>query len=134
MVCIEGLYDHSAGWPTSRPHTAGPSSPDLEAAKADQRPRPSKPSQSRNGQPETAGRSRPPVTEDRVPQAHGGNRKPAVIVVALVRAGSAQHQKPLVLGGHERSRPACENPRSQHIHSQDQERRGIEGAGFEPLI
>jgi hypothetical protein len=33
-------------------------------------------------------------------------------VVALVRAGSAQHQKPLVLRGHERSRPACENPRS----------------------
>jgi hypothetical protein len=32
--------------------------------------------------------------------------EPAVIVVTLVRAGSVRHRKPLVLGGHERSRPA----------------------------
>ena len=34
----------------------------------------------------------------------------------LVRAGSAQHRKPLVLGGHERSRSASENRRSRGRH------------------
>jgi hypothetical protein len=58
--------------------------------------------------------------------------RPDQDVVALVRAGSARHQKPLVVGGHERSRPACHNPRSQHIHSQDQGGRGIEAPGSNP--
>jgi hypothetical protein len=36
-------------------------------------------------------------------------------LVALVRAGSARHREPLVLGGHERSRSASENRRLQAV-------------------
>jgi hypothetical protein len=42
-------------------------------------------------------------------QARGG-------LVAPVRAGSAQHQEPMVLGGHERAVSANKNRRSQGIH------------------
>ena len=33
-----------------------------------------------------------------------------------VRAGSVRHREPLVVGGHERSRPVSKNPRSRIIH------------------
>jgi hypothetical protein len=39
--------------------------------------------------------------------------EPAMLVVVLVRAGSASHREPLVAGGHERSRPVGRIPRSQ---------------------
>jgi hypothetical protein len=40
-------------------------------------------------------------------------------LVTRVRAGSARHREPLVLGGHQRSRPASENRRSLGIHRYD---------------
>jgi hypothetical protein len=92
--------------------------PDPEAAKADQRPALSKPSQGRN-QPTGHGRPIPsPVVEHRAPQtsAHRRGPEPAVMVVALVRAGSARHRKPLVHAGHQRSRPAYKNRRSHGLH------------------
>jgi hypothetical protein len=56
--------------------------------------------------------------------------EPAVIVVALVRARSARHREPLVLSGHERSRPGAQEsqvtrhpPRRPWMWKQD-------GAGF----
>jgi hypothetical protein len=53
------------------------------------------------------------VAEDRSAAGVRARREPepAVIVVTLVRAGSVRHRKPLVLGGHERSRPANQNRR-----------------------
>jgi hypothetical protein len=52
--------------------------------------------------------------------------------VTLVRDGSARHRNPLVLCGHERSRPASENGRSQAIHRYDHERRSSIGQGSNP--
>jgi hypothetical protein len=56
--------------------------------------------------------------------------EPAVIVVALVRARSARHREPLVLSGHERSRPGAQEsqvtrhpPRGPWMWKQD-------GVGF----
>jgi hypothetical protein len=122
----------SAGWP--RAASAQPTflTPDREAAKADQRPA-LQALQGRNGQPGTAGRSRPGRGR---PSAAGVRARrgpePAVIVVALVRAGSVQHRKPLVIGGHERSRPANQNRRSHCIHRNDLRRQNSMGPGSSP--
>ena len=106
--------------------------PDREAAKAYQRPT-LQALQGRNGQPGTAGRSRPGRGR---PSAAGVRARrgpePAVIVVALVRAGSVQHRKPLVIGGHERSRPANQNRRSHSIHRNDLRRQNSMGPGSSP--
>jgi hypothetical protein len=50
----------------------------------------------------------------------------------MVRSGSARHQTPLVPGGHERSRPANHNRRSQGIHRHDLGRRNGTGPGSSP--
>jgi hypothetical protein len=55
-----------------------------------------------------------------------------VIVVTLVRAGSVRHRKPLVLGGHERSRPVYQNRRSHSIHRYDLGRRSSVAPGSSP--
>jgi len=52
--------------------------------------------------------------------------------VALVRPGSVRHREPLVLPGHERSRSANENRRSQAIHRSDLERRSSMGPRSSP--
>jgi hypothetical protein len=39
--------------------------------------------------------------------------------MTLVRARSIRHRKPLILGGHERSGPACQNRRSHRLHRHD---------------
>jgi hypothetical protein len=52
--------------------------------------------------------------------------------VVLVRAGSARHREPLVLGGHERSVSACEDRRSQTIHRHDLGRQSIIALGSNP--
>jgi hypothetical protein len=49
-----------------------------------------------------------------------------------VRAGSARHREPLVLGGHQRSRPAYNNGRSLGIHRYDLGRRSSIGQGSNP--
>jgi hypothetical protein len=41
----------------------------------------------------------------------------------MVRAGSARHLDPLVLGGHERSRPVNKDHRSHGVHRSDLDRR-----------
>jgi hypothetical protein len=53
-------------------------------------------------------------------------------LVTLVRAGSARHREPLVLGGHERARPVCENHRPQGIHASDLGQRNKAGPGSNP--
>jgi hypothetical protein len=53
-------------------------------------------------------------------------------LVALVCAGSARHQEPLVLGGHERSRPARRDRRSQAVHRYNLRRRSSMGQGLNP--
>jgi hypothetical protein len=52
--------------------------------------------------------------------------------VALVRAGSVGRRKPLVLGGHERSRRAHKNRRSRGIHRYDLGRRNRTALGSNP--
>jgi hypothetical protein len=74
------------------------------------------------------------VAEDR---SAGGVRdrtgpEPAALRVALVRAGSVRHREPLVLGGHERSRPLEENRRSAHLHGQVLGKRSRPRAGSSP--
>ena len=69
-----------------------------------------------------AGSTRP-RSKERPNQPHGS-----------VRGGSAQHREPLVLGGHERSRPACENRRSYSIQSSDLGRRSRMGPGSNPTF
>jgi hypothetical protein len=49
-----------------------------------------------------------------------------------VRAGSARHWEPLVLGGHERSRRAHKNRRSCCIHRYDLGRRNTTALGSNP--
>src|SRR5829696_3313025 len=51
---------------------------------------------------------------------------------ASVRAGSARHREPLVLGGHQRSRSASKNRRSQCIHRHDLGRRSSPALGSNP--
>jgi hypothetical protein len=53
-------------------------------------------------------------------------------IVALVRAGSARQQEPLVLSGHERSHSANENPRSWVVHRSDLARRRKPTLGSNP--
>jgi hypothetical protein len=102
-LSVSEAIRQSAGWPR-----AASTQPDL--------PRPGP--RGRQGRPaalpsraETANRARQadPVTGRGGPSAAGVRARrepePAVIVVALVRAGSVRHRKPLVLGGHQRSRP-----------------------------
>jgi hypothetical protein len=50
----------------------------------------------------------------------------------MVRTGSARHQEPLVLGGHERSCSANKNRRSQGIHRFDLGRHNSLGPGSSP--
>ena len=52
--------------------------------------------------------------------------------VALVRAGSVEHRKPLVLDGHERSVAANENRRSHGIHRSDLGRQYSLALGSNP--
>ena len=52
--------------------------------------------------------------------------------MALVRAGSARHREPLVIGGRERSRPANQNRRSHGIHRHDLGRRSSLALGSDP--
>jgi hypothetical protein len=52
----------------------------------------------------------------------------------LVRTGSAQHQEPLVLGGHERSRAVSETRRSQAVHRYDAGRQSSTGQGLNPWV
>jgi hypothetical protein len=52
--------------------------------------------------------------------------------VALVRAGSVRHREPLVLGGHEQSRPVDENRRSAHLHVQVLGKHSTATAGSSP--
>jgi hypothetical protein len=40
-------------------------------------------------------------------------------VASMVRAGSASHRQPTVVGGHEQSRAVCEDPRSSVIYGED---------------
>jgi hypothetical protein len=49
-----------------------------------------------------------------------------------VRAESARHWEPLVLGGHERSRRAHKNRRSRGIHRYDLGRRNRTALGSNP--
>jgi general stress protein YciG len=49
-----------------------------------------------------------------------------------VRTGSVRHRKPLVLCGHERSRPASQNRRSQSAHRYDLGWRGGLASGSNP--
>jgi hypothetical protein len=51
---------------------------------------------------------------------------------ASVRAGSARHPEPLVLGGHQRSRSASKNRRSQGVHRHDLGRRSSPALGSNP--
>jgi len=103
---------------TSRPQQSQSFlNPDLAAAKADQRPAPPSPpaQESANRARQTdpgPGRGAPSAAGVRAPEGP----EPAEIVVALVRAGSARHRKPLVLAGHQRSRPAHNNRRSHGLH------------------
>jgi hypothetical protein len=53
-------------------------------------------------------------------------------ISTLVRAGSARHQKPLVLGGHERSRSGSRDRRSQAVHRDDLGRRSSMAPGSTP--
>jgi hypothetical protein len=101
----------------SRQHRQTLLNPHLQAAKADQRPA----LQALPGQKRPTAHARPipsPVAEHRAPQApaHRRDRSQPEIVVALVRAGSARHRKPLVLAGRQRSRPAHNNRRSHGLH------------------
>jgi len=52
----------------------------------------------------------------------------------LVRAGSARHQEPLVLGGHERSTSANQHRRSEAVHHLDLERRSSPTLGSNPSV
>jgi hypothetical protein len=58
-------------------------------------------------------------------EARGGG------ISTLVRAGSARHLEPLVLGRHERSRPASSDRRSQAVRPYDLGRPSSAGQGFE---
>jgi hypothetical protein len=53
-------------------------------------------------------------------------------LVGLVRAGSARHWEPLVLGGHERSRWVCKNRTSYGIYRSDLARERSMGPGSSP--
>jgi hypothetical protein len=55
-------------------------------------------------------------------------------LVTLVRTGSVRHRKPLVLCGHERSRRASQNRRSQSAHRYDLGRRGGLASGSNPSV
>jgi hypothetical protein len=55
-------------------------------------------------------------------------------LVTPVRTGSVRHRKPLVLCGHERSRPASQNRRSQSAHRYDLGRRGGLASGSNPSV
>jgi len=56
------------------------------------------------------------VAEDQAPRCIYDRRTGDSRAAVLVRAGSAQRREPLVIDGHERSRPVCENRRSHCIH------------------
>jgi Transposase domain (DUF772) len=60
------------------------------------------------------------------------SRHPASSCVALVLAGSVRHRKPLVLGGHKRSRSASQNRRSYSIHRSDLGRPSSMGPSSNP--
>jgi hypothetical protein len=53
-------------------------------------------------------------------------------MASMVRAGSARHREPLVLGGHERSPSANQNRRSHGIHRHDLGRQSSMGPGSSP--
>jgi hypothetical protein len=53
-------------------------------------------------------------------------------LAVLVRAGSARHKEPLVLGGHERSLSANENRRSEAVHRHYLGRRSSPELGSNP--
>jgi hypothetical protein len=57
-----------------------------------------------------------------------------VIVVALVRIGSARHQKPQVRAGHQRSPPAHKNRRSHRMHRSGLGRPTSMRPGSSPLL
>jgi hypothetical protein len=66
------------------------------------------------------------------PDGHHGPH-PARSLNRSVRAGSARHREPLVSHGHDRSRPAHRNRRSQGIHRSDLAGQNSLVPGFEPL-
>jgi hypothetical protein len=132
-MSVSEAIRQSAGWPQATSNSQTFPRPGPRGRQGRPAARPSKPSQGRNGQPGTAGRSRPGRGG---PSAAGVRARrgpePAVIVVALVRTGSVRHREPLVLGGHERSRPAYKNRRSHSIHRYDLGRRSSMGPGSSP--
>jgi hypothetical protein len=112
-LSVSEAIRQSAGWPR-----AASTQPDLpQSGPRGRQGRPAAHPPSPPGQKRPTGHDRPipsPVAEDRCAAGVHARREPepAAIVVALVRAGSVRHRKPLVLGGHERSRPANQNRRS----------------------
>ena len=76
----------------------------------------------------------PPLHGGRLPESAGLGRGRSASqarggISTLVRAGSARHQEPLVLGGHERSRPASSDRRSQAVRPYDLGRPSSAGQG-----
>jgi hypothetical protein len=53
--------------------------------------------------------------------------RPRRAAAALIRAGSVRHREPLVLDGHERSRSASQEHRSQAVHRYGLGRRSTRG-------
>jgi hypothetical protein len=92
--------------------------------------------------PSSGSRRSPTVNSDRSPEplsrasapwrAADNASEARASMSTLVRAGSAWHQEPLVLGGHARSRPASRNCRSQAVHRYDLHRRSSTGQGSKP--
>ena len=64
-------------------------------------------------------RTKPVSTSATMVLAVAGRSSLIMEAVALVRAGSALHQEPLVHGGHEQSWLACHTPRSHRVHRSD---------------
>jgi hypothetical protein len=121
---------------TSRLNTARPSPTRTERPPRQTSGPPSKPSKPSQGRTANRARQADPVPGRGGPSAAGVRARrepePAVIAVTLVRAESVRHRKPLVLGGHERSRPANQNRRSHAIHRHDLGRRSSVAPGSNP--